>query len=62
MKTYFVKASWTDPEQPLARIHENFDDIVIDSDAGISYQVRKQVFNDPHCVKGFTVDFMIEVS
>lgn len=62
MKTYFVKISYTDPDQPLNRIHENYDEVPVDLSDGISRQVEMFIFNRRYYVyQNFTVDFMIEV-
>ena len=58
-KMYFVKVSYTDPDQPLRRIHENFDDVYIDSQRGIVYQVEEQLGSEYKYYEGFTVDFML---
>ena len=60
-KEYFVKMSWQDPKQPLARIHANN---TLDLDLT---QAAYEVANDAritHCgryvdIEDFTIDFMI---
>lgn len=61
MKTYFVKVSYTDPDQPLSRIHENYDCAPINLRDGIAQQVQNYVFGAFFVCENFTVDFMLEV-
>ena len=65
LKTYFVKASWTDPELEISRKHANGS---IDIDLGVSgWWDVQQAFKDQNnmryeSLEEFTVDFIIEMS
>lgn len=61
-KTYYVKASWRDPNQPLARIYVN-DTVVVDLAIEaweITETVKRTVCDRRVYYEDFCVDFMIE--
>ncbi len=63
-KSYFVKVSYIDPNQPLIRIHKND---AVDLDLSESWysvlaECRKQTGHQYDDLENFTIDFMIQVS
>ncbi len=60
-KEYFIKVSWQDPKQPLARVHDNntmFLDLTKDVYEVTDY-ARKLHCGRYEDVDDFTIDFMI---
>ena len=61
VKEYFVKMSWQDPKQPLARVHDNdimYLDLMKDvyEVTGTAQKIHCGHYED---IVDFTIDFMI---
>lgn len=64
MKRYFCKVSWTDPAQPLVRIHDNGFMEIDFSETNYEWAIQEEYKNQNRSLRDtltdFVIDFMIE--